>query len=62
MSSTIQKKTYTIVITLDEVDGGFTGRCNELHAFSQGEWLYNDNKEYEYDDVDFSDWKPLDLN
>ncbi len=37
MSSTIQKKTYTIIITPDEVDGGFVGRCDELHANSQGE-------------------------
>ena len=37
MSSTMQKKTYTIVITRDEEDGGFVGRCNELHANSQGE-------------------------
>ncbi len=37
MSSTIQKKTYTIIITPDEVDGGFVGRCDELHAYSQGE-------------------------
>ena len=33
-----------------------------IAVFENGEWLYNDNKEYEYDDVDFSDWKPLDLN
>jgi len=37
MSSTIQKKTYTIVITKDETEGGFIGRCDELHANSQGE-------------------------
>ena len=37
MSSTIQKKTYTIIITPDKVDGGFVGRCDELHANSQGE-------------------------
>ena len=37
MSSTMQKKTYTIVITRDEEDGGFVGRCDELHANSQGE-------------------------
>lgn len=36
MSSTIQKKTYTIVLTKDE-DGGLVGRCNELHANSQGD-------------------------
>jgi|APSaa5957512535_1039671.scaffolds.fasta_scaffold00674_40 type III restriction enzyme len=33
-----------------------------IAVFENGEWLYNDNEEYEYDDVDFSDWKPLDLN
>lgn len=37
MSSTIQKKTYTILITPDEIDGGFLGVCDELNAFSQGE-------------------------
>ena len=33
-----------------------------IAVFENGEWLYNDNEEYEYDDVDFSDWQPLDLN
>lgn len=37
MSATIQKKTYTVVITKDEIDGGFVGHCKELNAFSQGE-------------------------
>ena len=37
MSSTIQKKTYTVVITHDKIDGGFVGVCDELNAFSQGE-------------------------
>lgn len=37
MSSTIQKKTYTIIITPDRIAGGFVGRCDELHANSQGE-------------------------
>ncbi len=37
MSSTLQKKTYTVTITSDEADGGFVGRCDELHANSQGE-------------------------
>ncbi len=37
MSSTIQKKTYTVVIAKDDEDGGFVGRCDELHANSQGE-------------------------
>ena len=35
MSSILQKKTYTIILTKDE-DGGFVGRCDELHANSQG--------------------------
>ena len=30
-------KTFTITITEDEEDGGFVGRCDELHANSQGE-------------------------
>ena len=33
-----------------------------IAVFENGEWLYNDNEEYEYDDKDFSDWQPLDLN
>lgn len=36
MSATIQKKTYSIMITRDD-DGIFVGRCDELHANSQGE-------------------------
>ena len=32
-----------------------------IAVFENGEWLYNDNEEYEYDDRDFSDWKSLDL-
>ena len=31
-------------------------------VFVRGEWMYNDNDEYEYDDADFSDWMPLDLS
>ena len=31
----MSKKTYTVTIVKDE--GGFVGRCNELHANSQGE-------------------------
>ena len=27
--------------------------------FQNREWLYNDNKEYAYNERDFSDWKPL---
>ena len=37
MSSTAQKRTYTIVVTPDEDEGGFVGRCDELHANSQGD-------------------------
>ncbi len=37
MSTTIQKKTYSVVITRDREEGGFVGRCDELHANSQGE-------------------------
>ena len=37
MSSTIQKKTYTVIITPDKDEGEFFGRCDELHANSQGE-------------------------
>ena len=36
MNSTKQKKTYTVVITEDKDGGGFVGRCDELHANSQG--------------------------
>ena len=37
MSTTVQKKTYAVVITRDLEDGGFVGRCDELHANSQGD-------------------------
>lgn len=38
MSAPLQKKkTYTIVITTDKSEDGFIGRCDELHANSQGE-------------------------
>ena len=36
MSTTIQTKTYKIIITVDE-DGRFVGRCDEVHASSYGE-------------------------
>ena len=36
MSTTIQKKTYSVIITKDD-DGILVGRCDELHANSQGE-------------------------
>ena len=39
MSTALQKKTYTVVITEDKEEGGFVGRCDELHANSQGETL-----------------------
>jgi len=35
MSSTIQKKTYTVILTKDD-DAMITGRCDELHANSEG--------------------------
>ena len=37
MSTTIQKKTYTIVLTPDLEEGGFVGTCDELHAVSEGD-------------------------
>lgn len=37
MSTTLQKKTYTVVITKDREEGGFVGRCDELHANSEGD-------------------------
>ncbi|MDI1496017.1 MAG: hypothetical protein K8823_1325 [Cenarchaeum symbiont of Oopsacas minuta] len=36
MNTTIQKKTYTVVIIKDLEEGGFVGRCDELHAVSEG--------------------------
>lgn len=36
MSTTIQKKTYAVVITKDLEEGGFVGTCDELHAVSEG--------------------------
>ncbi len=37
MSTIMEKKTYTVIITQDKEEGGFVGRCDELHANSQGE-------------------------
>lgn len=38
MSSIVQdRKIYKITITKDDEEGGFVGRCDELHANSQGE-------------------------
>ena len=37
MSSTIQKRTYTVVITIDKEDGRFVGWCDDLHATSYGD-------------------------
>ena len=37
MSTTIQKKTYTVVLTPDLEEGGFVGTCGELHAVSEGD-------------------------
>ena len=36
-SSTIQKRTYTVVITTDKEDGRFVGWCDDLHATSYGD-------------------------
>ncbi len=33
------QRTYTVVITPDEEDGGFVGSCDELHAVSEGDTL-----------------------
>lgn len=35
MGATVQRKAYSVVITKDD-DGIFVGRCDELHANSQG--------------------------
>ena len=35
MSTIVQKKTYSVVITKDD-DGSFIGRCDELLANSEG--------------------------
>ena len=32
-----------------------------ITIFAKGEWLYNDNEEYEYNESDLSDWKPVDF-
>ncbi len=37
MSTIIQKKTYAVTIVKDLEDGVFVGRCDELHANSQGD-------------------------
>ena len=37
MSTTVQKKTYAVVITKDTEEGGFVGTCDELHAVSEGD-------------------------
>ena len=34
LNSTKQKKIYTVVIIEDKDDGGFVGRCDELHTNS----------------------------
>ena len=36
-STTIQKKTFDVVITKDTQVGGFIGECSELHAYSEGD-------------------------
>lgn len=37
MSTTVQKKTYSVVITKDLEEGGFVATCDELHAVSEGD-------------------------
>ncbi|MCY4490458.1 MAG: type II toxin-antitoxin system HicB family antitoxin [Thaumarchaeota archaeon] len=37
MNTALQKKAYAVVITQDLEDGVFIGRCDELHANSQGD-------------------------
>ena len=37
MSTILQKKTYTVVITKDVEEGGFVGMCDELRAVSEGD-------------------------
>ncbi len=37
MDTTTQRKVYEVMITEDKSEGGFVGRCAELHANSQGE-------------------------
>ena len=37
MSTIVQKKTYSVVITKDLEEGGFVGTCDELHAVSEGD-------------------------
>lgn len=37
MSTTAQKKTYSVVITKDPEEGGFVAICDELHAVSEGD-------------------------
>ena len=32
-----------------------------IAIFENGEWLYNDSEDYEYDEKDFSDWKSLSI-
>ncbi len=37
MSTVVQKKTYSVLITPDLEEGGFVGTCDELHAVSEGD-------------------------
>ncbi len=37
MSTTVQKRTYDVVITKDSEVGGYVGACEELHAYSEGD-------------------------
>ena len=37
MSTVLQRKTYTVIITKDTDEGGFVGTCDELRAVSEGD-------------------------
>lgn len=37
MSTAVQKKTCSVVITKDLEEGGFVATCEELHAVSEGD-------------------------
>ena len=36
MSTTVQKRTYDVIIAKDNEVGGYVGTCEELHAYSEG--------------------------
>ena len=37
MSDAVQNKTYNVLMTPDDVNGGFAAMCYELNVFSRGE-------------------------